>query len=98
MFLGHPFNVLSTSILTILLARCVGLIPGDIVVTINDAHIYKNHVEQVKEQLERRCIQFPKLRITKHVYEYEDLRELDYDDFELIDYICYPPIKAPMAI
>ena len=97
MFLGSPFNIASTAILTILISRCVGMIPGKISLNITDAHIYENHVDQVKEQLTRVPLEFPTMVIDKDASTYEDLCSLTYNDFK-IDYYSWDTIKADMAI
>lgn len=97
MFLGSPFNIASTAILTILISRCVGMLPGKISLNISDAHIYENHIDQVKEQLTRVPLEFPVLKIGKNANTYEDICNLIFEDFE-IDYHSWDPIKAEMAV
>lgn len=98
LFLGAPFNILSTSILTVLISKALGVSPGKIAVTINDAHIYSNHVDQVKEQLERVPLKFPVLRINKDIESWNDMASLEYGDFEISEYFHHSRIKADMAI
>lgn len=98
MFLGNPFNVASTSILTILIAKAIGKLPGQVAVSISDAHIYLNHIEQVKEQIARVPYTFPLLTIDKVITSWEDMANLDYKNFILSDYNRWPVIKGAMAI
>ncbi len=74
LFLGVPFNIASYALLTILLARITGYEPGEFVHTFGDAHIYANHIEQVKEQLKRKPRPFPTVKIDKKVKKLEDFR------------------------
>lgn len=97
-FLGLPFNIASTAVLTRILANVANLIPKEIIINIGDAHIYKNHIEQVKKQLQRQPLFFPKLKINKILFDVKDIEQLDYSDFELEDYCCWPGIKAKMAV
>jgi thymidylate synthase len=93
MFLGIPFNIASVSLLVYILAYITGKTPDKISLVIGDAHIYEDHIEQVKEQLNRTTYNFPKLNI-KH--KKSNINEYTFEDFELIDYKCHPIIKAPM--
>ncbi len=97
MFLGSPFNIASTAILTILISRCVGMLPGKISLNITDAHIYENHIDQVKEQLTRIPLEFPSMIINKNADTYENICNLTFDDFK-IDYHSWDQIKADMAV
>jgi thymidylate synthase len=98
MFLGSPFNILSTAFLTILISRCVNMHPGSISLNITDAHIYENHIDQVKEQLVRIPCKFPTLEIDKCIGSYEDMCNLINTDFLIKDYTSWAPIKANMAV
>ncbi len=98
MFLGNPFNILSTALLTILMSRALDMLPGSIAISITDAHIYKNHIEQVKNQLDRTPYEFPKLQIPKNVSSWEDMCKLTLKDFEFKDYYHWDGIKADMAV
>lgn len=95
MFLGVPFNIASYALLTIMLAQVTGYKPGYFVHTFGDAHIYHNHLEQVKEQLKRNPKKFPQMKINSKI---RDIDEFKYEDFELLGYDPYPPIKAPIAV
>jgi len=95
MGLGVPFNIASYALLTHMIAHVTGLKPGDFVHTMGDTHIYLNHVEPLKEQLERTPRPFPKLVIKRQVQDIEDFR---YEDFEIVGYNPYPKIKMEMAV
>lgn len=94
-FLGIPFNIASYALLTMMIAQVCGLVVGDFVHTIGDAHIYLNHLEQVKLQLSRTWKKLPTMRINPQV---TDIFAFQYSDFELLDYDCDPAIKAPVAV
>lgn len=95
MFLGVPFNIASYALLQAMLAHVTGYEPGDFVHTMGDAHIYSNHVEQVKLQLSRTPKPLPQLRIKRQVGSIFDFR---YEDFEFLNYDPDPGIKAPVAV
>ena len=97
MFLGVPFNIASYALLQSILANILDLIPGDFVHVFGDAHIYKNSIDQVKEQLSREPKQLPKL-IMPNIDSIESLKNFSVDDFILDGYESHPAIKAPMAI
>jgi thymidylate synthase len=94
-FLGVPFNISSYALLTMMIAQVCDLKLGDFVPTLGDAHIYLNHMDQVKEQLERSPKLLPNMKINPLV---KDIFNFKYDDFELVDYDPYPLIKAPVAV
>lgn len=98
MFLGHPFNVLSTSLLLILICKCVNMTPDKVSFTMVDCHIYKNHIEQTKLQLSRSVLKLPTLTIDKEIKEYDDMLLLTFNDFKLHNYEKWPAIKAEMAV
>lgn len=95
-FLGLPFNIASYSLLTYLLAAQADLIPDELIISIGNLHIYANHVEQVKEQLAREPLPWPKLAIrSKEQWTMDTVSE---EDVMLLDYQSHPSIKAPMAV
>ena len=95
MFLGVPFNVASYSLLTHMIAQVCGLGVGEFVHVLGDAHIYLNHVEQVKEQLSREPLPAPTLWINPEV---RDITQFTMKDFRLDGYQSHATIKAPMAV
>ncbi|MEX0967815.1 MAG: thymidylate synthase [Bacteroidia bacterium] len=95
LFLGVPFNIASYALLTMMMAQVCGLVPGEFVHTFGDAHIYNNHFQQVKEQLQREPRPLPEMRINSDV---KNILEFEYSDFELINYNPLPRIKAPVAV
>ena len=95
MFLGVPFNIASYALLTMMVAQVTGFEPGEFVHTLGDTHIYHNHFDQVKEQLSRRPLALPTMKINPAVRDINDFR---YEDFELTDYQCYDAIKAQVAV
>lgn len=94
-FLGVPFNIASYSLLTMMIARSTGLIPGEFIHILGDAHIYINHIEQVKLQLTRVPYALPKMVINSDV---SDIFKFRFDDFTLNDYIAYPHIKGDISV
>ena len=95
MFLGVPFNIASYALLTMMVAQVTGFEPGEFVHTLGDTHIYHNHFDQVKEQLSRRPLALPTMKINPAVRDINDFR---YEDFELTDYQCYDAIKAQVVV
>ncbi|MDR2778796.1 MAG: thymidylate synthase [Puniceicoccales bacterium] len=95
MFLGVPFNISSYSLLTIMVAYVCNLHPKEFVHTFGDLHIYTNHLEQVEEQLSRKPLSLPTLRLTRPVHSIDDFK---YEDFEIVGYEHCPAIKAPIAV
>jgi thymidylate synthase len=93
--LGVPFNIASYALLTCMVAQVTGRKPGDLIHTIGDAHIYLNHIDALKEQLEREPRPFPKLKINP---EKRNIDDFEYSDFEVVGYNPHKPIKMVMAV
>ena len=94
-FLGVPFNIASYALLTLMVAQVCALQPGELVHTFGDTHLYLNHLEQAREQLERTPRRLPLMRLNPEVH---DLFAFRYEDFALEGYDPHPAIKAPIAV
>src|SRR5215475_213732 len=94
-FLGVPFNIASYALLTHMIAGVTGLGVGEFVHTLGDAHLYNNHVDQARIQLERTPRPLPRLELTPGV---RSIFDYTYDDIQVIGYDPYPAIKAPIAV
>ncbi|MGK7295678.1 MAG: thymidylate synthase [Candidatus Wenzhouxiangella sp. M2_3B_020] len=94
-FLGVPFNIASYALLLMMVAQVTGLKAHEFIHTFGDAHIYLNHLEQVRTQLEREPYPLPEMRLSPERERLEDFR---FEDFELVGYRAHPPIKAPIAV
>jgi thymidylate synthase len=94
-FIGVPFNIASYSLLTMMIAQVTGLKPGEFIHTLGDAHIYLNHIDQVKLQLERKPYNLPQMIINPEVKEIEGFR---FEDFQLVNYESHPHIKGDIAV
>ena len=94
-FLGVPFNIASYALLTMMMAQVCGLKPGKFVHTLGDAHIYLNHIDQIKLQLTREPYALPTMKINPDV---KDIFSFQYEDFDLENYQCWPHIKGEVAV
>lgn len=94
-FLGLPFNIASVALLVHMLAQQVDLVPGEVIVTMGDCHLYSNHWEQVATQLARQPKARPQLKILRHP---ESIYDYKFEDFVLEGYDPEPNISAPVAI
>lgn len=94
-FLGVPFNIASYALLTAMIAQVTGLEPGEFIHTFGDAHLYSNHLEQARLQLERQPYELPKLWLDPSIKHIDDFR---YDHIRIEDYQSHPTIRAPIAI
>jgi thymidylate synthase len=95
MFLGVPFNIASYALLLSMVAQVTGLKPYECVLTLNDAHIYHEHFDAVKEQLSREPMKLPKLWLNPEI---KDIYKFTMDDIKLVDYNHHPTIKAKMIV
>jgi len=104
LFLGLPFNIASTALLTNIIAHLLHISANEITLSLCDAHIYEEHINPVKMQLERDTYELPKIKINKDAPELTSstdekikwIEELQYEDFELLNYKCHDSIKARM--
>jgi thymidylate synthase len=95
LFLGVPFNIASYSLLTMMVAQVCGLRPGEFIHTFGDLHLYRNHLDQAREQLTRELRPRPRMKFNPAVKSIYDFR---FEDFTLTDYDPHPAIKAPIAV
>lgn len=94
-FLGVPFNIASYALLLLMVAQVTGLKPGEFVHTFGDAHIYLNHIEQVKLQLTREPYQLPAMQINPEI---TSIFDFTFNDFQLVNYQSHPHIKGEISI
>lgn len=94
-FLGVPFNIASYALLTMMVAQVCDMEAAEFVHTFGDAHIYSNHFEQTELQLSRTPKPLPQMKINPDI---KDIFGFTFEDFELVNYECYPHIKAPVAV
>jgi len=93
--LGMPFNIASYALFTHMIAQVCNLEVGDLIVSVGDAHIYNNHLDQVKEQLSRTPKKLPQLKLNADI---QVITDFGMEDIELVDYECHDAIRAPMAV
>ncbi len=94
-FIGVPFNIASYSLLLLMIAKVTGLVPGEFIHVMGDAHIYLNHIEQVKLQLSREPYPLPAMLIKRDVTDINDFR---FEDFVLDGYVAHPHIKGEISV
>ena len=94
-FLGVPFNIASYALLTLMLAQVTNYSPGEFIHTMGDAHIYKNHLKQVRKQLARKPASLPRMQLNSNV---KNIFDFSYEDFTLTDYDPAPHIAAKVAV
>lgn len=94
-FLGLPFNIASYSLLTMMVAHVCGLQPGEFIHTTGDTHIYLNHIEQIKTQLQRTPRKLPTMKLNPEV---KNIFDFEYEDFILEGYDPHPPIKGEVSV
>jgi len=94
-FLGVPFNIASYALLTMMVAQVTALEPGELILTLGDAHLYANHLEQAQEQLAREPRPLPQMKLNPEIRSIFDFK---FSDFTLEGYDPHPAIKAPIAV
>jgi thymidylate synthase len=94
-FLGLPFNLASYGLLLEILAKEVNMIPDELIANLGDVHLYSNHIEQAKEQIDRTPFELPTLEILNT--EVDDIAHYEIEDFVIKNYQSHPPIKAPLS-
>ena len=94
-FLGVPYNIASYALLTEMIAQQCGLIPGELIWSGGDCHIYTNHLEQVNLQLQRKPYELPRLNFKRKP---ESIFDYKYEDFEILDYQAHSHIKGAVAV
>lgn len=97
-FLGLPFNIASYSILVYIVAKICNMVPLELQMSLGDAHIYNNHIDQVKQQINREIYDEPILSISNRLTQIHDIRLANINDFDILKYQYHPTITAQMAI
>ena len=93
-FLGLPFNIASYALLLEIIAKEVNMVPEELIGNLGDTHLYSNHIEQAKEQINRTSFELPTLNIYGEV---DDIAHYEIADFEIKNYQSHPTIKAPLS-
>lgn len=96
-FLGHSLNIVGYATLTHLMAKAAGLEAKELVYTGSDIHLYLDHINQATEQIKRKPYTFPQIEILKSISSIEDIEQLTFEDFKIINYKHHPAIKASMS-
>jgi len=94
-FLGLPFNIASYGLLLEIIAKEVNMLPDQLIGSLGDVHLYSNHIEQAKEQIEREPFELPTLRISSGPLD--DIAHHEIMDFDILNYQSHPAIKAPLS-
>ena len=94
-FIGVPFNIASYALLTLMVAQVCDLRPGEFIHTFGDVHLYSNHIEQARLQLTRLPYPLPQMKLNPKV---RDIFEYEFEDFELVNYVSHPHIRAEVAV
>ena len=94
-FLGVPFNIASYALLTMMVAQVCNLLPGELILSLGDAHLYLNHLDQAKLQILRKPYPSPQMRLNSEIQSMFDFK---YNDFDLINYQAHPHIKAEISV
>jgi len=94
-FLGLPFNIASYGLLLEIIAKMVNMVPDELIGNLGDTHLYLNHIEQAKEQIERTSFELPTLRIASGPLD--DIAHHEIMDFDILNYQSHPTIKAPLS-
>jgi thymidylate synthase len=95
LFLGVPFNIASYALFTHLIAQVCNLDVGELIISFGDAHIYNNHIDQVKEQISRKPLKLPTLSLNPEI---SVITDFGMEDIELVGYASHGPISAPMSV
>tara|TARA_B100000575_G_C23005482_1_gene579327 strand:+ start:136 stop:447 length:312 start_codon:yes stop_codon:yes gene_type:complete len=94
--LGLPFNIASYALLLHILAHITGLKPHKLIISIGDAHVYKNHITPLKQQLNNNLLKLPNIKM--NFDKDKKFYKLDINDFEIVDYVSHDRIKMKMAV
>ncbi len=93
--LGLPYNIASYALLTMMIAQCTNMVPGEFITTFGDVHIYKNHIEKFEEQLTREPYPLPTMKINPNV---KDIFSFKFEDFDLVDYKSHSKIEYEISV